>query len=89
MNFPGGLRCGIFPKDKKENIHAAKGEYLLIEDFLKGFDTNGINKAICFLERQYSFSFGYEAHIQCFSYYPYPLSGQEIIKMFNYRMFHL
>ena len=49
MNFPGGLRCGIFSKDKKGKIYMqAKGEYLLIEDFFKGFDTNGINKAICF-----------------------------------------
>lgn len=57
----------LFLRIKKEKYTCRqKGEYLLIEDFLKGFDTNGINKAICFLERQYSFSFGYEAHIQMF-----------------------
>lgn len=42
------------------------GEYLLIEDFLKGFDTSGINKGIYSLEEHYGFSFGYEAHIQMF-----------------------
>ncbi len=57
----------LFLRIKKEKYRCRqKGEYLLIEDFLKGFDTNGINKAICFLERQYGFSFGYEAHIQMF-----------------------
>ena len=70
----------LFLRIKKGKIymHGKKGSNLLIEDFLKGFDTNGINKAnLHFLERQYSFSFGYEVHIQMFSYYPYPLSGQE------------
>ena len=38
----------------------------LIEDFLKGFDTSGINKGIYSLEEHYGFSFGYEAHIQMF-----------------------
>lgn len=37
-----------------------------LELFLKGFDTTGINKAICSLEYYYGFSFGYEAHIQMF-----------------------
>ena len=37
-----------------------------LELFLKGFDTTGINKAICSLESCYGFSFGYEAHIQLF-----------------------
>lgn len=37
-----------------------------LELFLKGFDTAGINKAICSLEYYYGFSFGYEAHIQMF-----------------------
>lgn len=57
----------LFLRIKKEKYRCRqKGEYLLIEDFLKGFDTNGISKAICYLERQYGFSFGYEAHIQMF-----------------------
>lgn len=41
-------------------------EYLLIEGFLKGFDTEGINKAIYYLEKSYGFSYGYEAQIQMF-----------------------
>ena len=58
-------------KSRKELFNRGQGagqsgEYILIEDFLKGFDTSGINKEIYSLEEYYGFSFAYEAHIQMF-----------------------
>ncbi|GLC83412.1 BglG family transcription antiterminator [Lacrimispora brassicae] len=56
-------RSDLFSKGRMEY---QSNEYFLIEDFLKGFDTAGINKAIYALEETYGFSYGYEAHIQMF-----------------------
>lgn len=58
-------------KSRKELFNRGQGagqsgEYVLIENFLKGFDISGVNKGIYSLEEHYGFSFGYEAHIQMF-----------------------
>ncbi len=58
-------------RSRKELFHRGQGtgqpgEYILIEEFLKGFDTNGVNREIYSLEEYYGFSFAYEAHIQMF-----------------------
>ncbi|MEY8356280.1 PTS sugar transporter subunit IIA [Lachnospiraceae bacterium 54-53] len=50
----------------KERLEYQPNEYSLIEDFLKGFDTAGVNRAIYALEESCGFSYGYEAHIQMF-----------------------
>ncbi|MFT4007788.1 MAG: PTS sugar transporter subunit IIA [Lacrimispora sp.] len=56
-------KSGLFSKGRPEY---QSNEYFLIEDFLRGFDTDGVNKAICTLEKTWGFSYGYEAYIQMF-----------------------
>ncbi len=56
-------KSGLF---SKERLEYQSSEYFLVERFLKGFDTGGVNKAICSMEEAWGFSYGYEAYIQMF-----------------------